>query len=381
MKYFARANLAAVLCAATLVALSCVVIFFAAPVQARAQPAPRAQSSGPAKAPAVAPRIHLQPKLFPGQVLRYKIQFQTTSQTQRSGAIADPQGPLQTLVTWDAVLRVEVLSATNPAASSSGGSNSSGSKAPIPGAIRLRTTYEKSSATLQSDTPDPEQQSVEAQYARMEGKSLEFTLDPDGHVSDVQGLEGIVSGQDAIAAAQQWLQQFSAGASEPAAGVVPGDTWTSEDPASSLPLAGRIWRSDSSYLRNGPCPSEDPVPSSASSSPSSSASSSTAPAPFSSSDTCAVILSELNLISQRAQKDATPPQYSAAGLKTAGSWDGSGKSVSYISVQTGWVVSVAQDMSQQMDVTITPRGEGVRYAGSVTTRSSMSIIPVTGATP
>jgi hypothetical protein len=379
-----RANFAALCFVVTFAALSFTGIFLAAPARAQtqSQSAPRAQSPAPAQSPGVAaPRIHLQPKLFPGQVLRYQIQFQTSSQTRRSGAIADPQGPLQTLVTWNAVLRVEVLPAAAAAAPSSAAQPPTAARAPAPGTIRLRTTYEKSSATLQSDTPDPEQQSLEAQYARMEGKSMEFTLTPDGHVSDVQGLEGIVSGADAIAAAQQWMQQFSSGASEPAAGVVPGDSWNSQDAASSLPLAGYVWRSDSSYVRNEPCPSPDPVasstPSSASSSAPPSAAPAPAPAPASNPQTCAVILSQLNLLAPRASKDPTPPQYSAEGLKTAGTWGGSGQSETYISVQTGWVVSVTQNMSEKMDVTITPRGQGIRYAGAVTTRSAMSLIPLT----
>lgn len=326
--------------------------------RAPAQSSPRAQAQNPSNPAGAFPRIHLRPQLLPGAVFRYQIQFQTSSQTSRSGTVTDPQGPSQTVVTWNAVLRVEVLPGSGqPAANSS---------SPATAAIRLRATYEKSSATLQSDTPDPEQQSVEAQYARMEGKSMEFTLGPDGRVSDVQGLEGIVSGPDAVKAAQQWMEQFSSGASEPAAGVVPGDNWTSQDPASTLPLAGRVWRSDSSYLRNEACPTADPAASSPAANP----------------EMCAVILTQLNLITLRAQKDPTPEQYRAEGLQTSGTWNGSGQSLNYISLQTGWVVTVTQSMSEQMDVTISPESHGgMRYAGAVNTHSSMSLLPATENAP
>ena len=308
---------------------------------------------GPQKGPQAggAPsRVRLQPKLAPGNVMRYQVQFQTSSQTKRSGAVADPQGPSQTVVTWDSVLRVEVLPAPSAGAA---------------GAMRLRTTYEKSVARLESDTPDPQQESVEEQYAQMEGRSMEFTLDGAGRISDVQGLEGIVSGQEAVKAAGQWMGQFSASTATPAAGIAPGEKWSSEESAASLPLSGYVWRTDSTYLRNEPC-----RPASLANAPAASA-----------GESCAVILAQLTLRGPRSKKDLTPEEFRRNGLETSGVWSGSGDSLTYVSLESGWVVSVTQNMSEQMDVTISNGPDyGVRYAGTVATRSSLSLVPPEPAT-
>lgn len=298
-------------------------------------------------------RIHLQPKLAPGDVMRYQVQFQTTSRTTRSGAVSDPQGPSQTVVTWDAILRVEVLPAPSAGAGAAG-------------TMRLRTTYEKSVARLDSDTPDPEQESVEKQYAQMQGKSMEFTLDGAGRVSNVQGLEGIVSGEEAVKAAGQWMAQFSASTGAPAAGIVLGEKWSSEESAASLPLAGYVWRTDSTYLRNEACRP---------------ASLASAPAP-SAAESCAVILAQLTLRGPRSKKDPTPQEFRRNGLETSGAWSGSGDGLTYISLESGWVVSVTQSMSEQMDVTISKGSEnGMHYAGTVATRSSLSLVPPDPVTP
>lgn len=313
-----------------------------------AAPAALSMPQAGSKAEGNAVRVHLQPKLVPGDVIRYRVQFQTTNQTTRSGAITDPQGPGREAVTWDAVLRLEVLDGSAP--------NSTASSSPGKGAIRLRTTYEKSSATLKSDLPDPEQQNIEKQYAQMQGKSMEFTLAADGHISNVQGLEDVVSDRDAVKAAQQWMAQFSSSAAGPAGGIAIGDTWSAEEPA-SLPLANHAWRTESTYLRNEACPSENLASNPA----------------LSSGGMCAVIRAQLTLTGPKAQKDATPEEYKRNGLETSGTWSGAGESLSYVALDTGWLVSVTQEMSEQMDVTISNGPHvSVHYAGAVTSRSSMS---------
>ena len=67
----------------------------------------RAQSRS--KALPATPRIDLHPKLVAGEVLRYQVQLQTVTDTTRSGAVSDPQGPSRLTVTWDATVRLEVL--------------------------------------------------------------------------------------------------------------------------------------------------------------------------------------------------------------------------------------------------------------------------------
>jgi hypothetical protein len=312
--------------------------------------------------------------------MRYRIELQTTSQTTHTGAVVDPQGPSQLVVTWDATVRLEVIDASDAGAPTSGSApvRASGATAAAPrpaaatgepNALRIRTTYEKSAATIQSDTPDPAAEGIEQQYSQLEGRSIEFTLGKDGHISDIHGLEGVVSDDKARSAAEQWMTQLSGSASAPAAGIIPGQNWSSQEAASAIPLAGLIWRTDSTYLRNEACQAANP--------------SGNASAPG--GERCALILSHLALVPGRSSRDTTPEDFRRNGLHTDGHWTGTGESLSYISLKSGWVVSVTQTGAEQMDVTIS-NGEGlesvsVRYAGTVRTRSELSLLPAEGLLP
>src|ERR1700688_2674186 len=96
---------------------------------------PREQKGG-----AVSTRVSLSPRFVPGDTFRYEMQFETSTDTTRSGLASDPQGPSSLVVDWNATVRMEVLPA-DPGAQGGG--------------IRLRTTYEKSMASVRSDTFDP----------------------------------------------------------------------------------------------------------------------------------------------------------------------------------------------------------------------------------
>ncbi len=337
------------------VALMAAVACAAAP--GKGAPSPKGAASGA--------RVVLRPKFTVGQVMRYRIEVQSTSETKRTGVVEDPEGPARLVVTWDAIVRLEVLAA--PASAPPSASSAT--------PFRLRTTYEKSSAIVESDTPDPQAENTEKQYAQLEGRSFEFTLSADGHVSDVHGLEEIVPDDAARTAAQQWMSQVSAATSAPARGIAPGETWNTEEPANTLPLAGLVWRTGSTYLRNEPCRPPDPPPDPPSV-PSAGDAGAAAAAPAQAGEVCAVILARLDLATPHALKDQTPEAYRRGDLHSAGKWTGDGDSLTYVSLQTGWVVSVTQNASEQMDVTIAHKtGGALRYAGSVTTRSQLALLP------
>jgi len=319
----------------------------------RGMPSPKGAAAGA--------RVVLRPKFAVGQVMRYRIELQSTSETKRTGVVEDPEGPARLVVTWDAIVRLEVLAAPSGAPPSAASAT----------AFRLRTTYEKSAATVESDTPDPQAENTEKQYAQLEARSFEFTMSADGHVSDVHGLEEIVPDDAARTAAQQWMSQVSAATSAPARGIAPGETWNTEEPANALPLAGLVWRTGSTYLRNEPCRPADP-----SADPSAGNASGAAAAPAQAGEMCAVILARLDLAAPHALKDQTPEAYRRGDLHSAGKWTGEGDSLTYVSLQTGWVVSVTQNASEQMDVTIAHKtGGALRYAGTVTTRSQLALLP------
>lgn len=312
-----------------------------------------AQSGAPKKASArdiknSSPRTSIAPHYAPGQVFRYAMEFETTTSTTQSGFSTDPQGPASLVITWDATIRMEVL----PAETGKAG-------------MRLRTTYEKSNANIRADTFDPTADATKKQYENLEGKVVEFTLGAAGKVKSVSGLEGIVEGEKAAQAAREWINRLDASSGAPPGGVLMGQTWTSDEPASALPIAGMVWRTDSQYLRNEPCrpPNPDLPPDAA-------------PARSLAGETCAVILTQLNLIRPKSVRDPTPEDYRKNGVQTKGTWTGSGQSLTYVSLRSGAVVSVSQSGSEGMDVTLTSNhnNTAMRYAGTVRSRSQVELI-------
>jgi hypothetical protein len=320
-----------------------------------------AQQKGPGNVPAKPQRsaaatpprrVSLSPRFSPGQKFRYEMEFETTTATSRSGFAADPQGPSSLVITWNATILMEVLPA----------------EANAPGSIRLRTTYEKSTANVSSDTFDPAATSTQAQYQKLEGKVVEFILDANGKVISVSGLAGIVDGEQAVQAAQDWIAQLDAGAGAPTGGVAPGQKWSSEQPATSLPVAGMVWRTESEYLRDEVChppnPQGAPTPSEAESAAN--------PEP---AETCAVILTHLNLVRPKPIRNPTPEEYKINGVQSAGKWNGSAQSLSYVSLRTGLVVSVTQTGAEDMDVTLTTaRNTSMHYAGTILSRSQVALV-------
>jgi hypothetical protein len=292
-----------------------------------------------AVAPDVSKKLHLGPRFETGQVIRYRLESSTTTVSHHSGIVNDPQGPSKLTVNWSATVRMEVLAA---AQDSSGMGDSS---------VRIRTTYEKSSATSTADTYDPETERVEAQYRNLEGQSFEFMLDGSGNVMHMSGFQES-AGDSSTAAMHAWVGQLAAGAGAPRDGIVVGQTWSSEQPVPASPLAGLIWRSHSEYARNEPC---KPLTGAA------------APAPTT-SETCAVLLTNLDLGGSRGpEHDATPEVYKKQSLRTSGTWTGTGSSLSSISLRTGGLVSVTQSSAEHMDFTVKSEdgGRTIHYQGSV----------------
>ncbi|HEV7966703.1 MAG TPA: hypothetical protein VGP19_03985 [Candidatus Acidoferrales bacterium] len=305
---------------------------------------------------AVSTRISLSPRFVPGETFRYEMEFETTTETKRSGIASDPQGPSSLVVDWNATVHIEVLPAD----------------AAAPGGIRLRTTYEKSTASVRSDTFDPAATETLKQYHELEGKVVEFTLDADGKVRSVIGLEGILDSEKAAQSAREWIAQLSASAGAPPGGVSVGQTWSSEQPADTLPLAGLVWRTDSEYLRNESCQTLNPdVPASSGAAGSAANSSENLHA----APDCAVIIAHLNLVRSKGSHDPTPPEFRKNGVQSTGTWSGSAQSLLYVSVATGMVVSVTQSGAEQMDVTLTSAHDtSMRYAGTISSRSHVTLV-------
>jgi hypothetical protein len=317
-------------------------------VHAQEAPAKKIHPSHEQKDGASSTRISLAPRFAPGQTFRYEMEFETTTDTKRTGLASDPQGPSSLVVDWNATVRIEVLPAD----------------AAAPGGIRLRTTYEKSTASVRSDTFDPAAAETQEQYHQLEGKVIEFAVDGDGKVKSVIGLEGIVDSEKAAQSARQWIAQLSGSAGAPPEGVAVGQAWSSEQPADTLPIAGLVWRTDSQYLRNESChPANPDLPAADSA------------ANMQMPKDCAVILANLSLVRAKTSHDPTPPDFRKNGVTSAGKWSGSAQSLLYVSLDTGMVVSVTQNGSEEMDVLLTSNhNTSMHYFGTISSRSQVTLV-------
>ena len=297
-------------------------------------------------------RIHLVPHFTPGQVLRYSVEMILDTNSESTGPIVDPEGVKKIEESVNVTLRLDVLSVSSAPATL--------------GQARIRATYEKAAATTSSDSYDPDTAAIADQFKKLEGQSMEFTLEPDGKITDATGLKDATSDPSRAAVISQWLSQLTLGASLPQKGIAVGEKWSSDQPLENMPLKGLAWRTNSSYLRNEPCPEI------ATGSPPSGQAESSAPSP----DECAVILTKSEIVSSSSDKDRTPDVFRQNGLRTSGQWTGSGEGLTSISLRTGMVVSVTQSSATRMDFTImTDAGQNrMRYAGSTHSQSEITLI-------
>jgi len=312
---------------------------------------------------APANRIHLFPKFTPGETLRYRIETRMTTSGTMTTPIVNPEAPSQLKQSVSLLLRLEVLDPPPAAAGPSG-------------SVRLRAKYEKSKAASQSDAYDPAASSLEDQYDRLEGRSMEFTIEPDGKISGITGIEDALANPSTAAIVRSWMSGLSSGAGFPKEGIEIGKKWSSERPLEGSPLAGLLWRTESTYLRDEPCnPASD---SAAANSVAAPASAATPPPSNQIGYACAVIVTRFEILRHAsAHAEVTPPDYLHNGLRTSGTWTGSGESLDAISLASGLVVRSTQRGTQDMDFEIVSAASGskLHYVGRVETQSEISLLP------
>jgi hypothetical protein len=302
-------------------------------------------------------RVRFAPKFVPGEVLRYRIESRTTTTGTTTTPIVNPEGGSKSIQTIHMVVRLETRGV------------SADSK------VRFHATYEKSSAESETDALDLAATSFADQYNRLEGRSVEFTLEPDGQFTDFQDLSAAPSSQpiavqrntdqSAAESTLALLQGLSPGSGFPQKGVAIGQKWTNEQLIAGALLSGLTRRSDSSYLRDETCGSS--AATQASGSPASA-----------SPDNCAVILTRFTILRRGStQADDTPDDYRRNGLRTSGTWTGSGESLDSISLATGLLVNSTQTSTQEMDYQIISASSGskIHRVGKVQSQSEITLIP------
>jgi hypothetical protein len=310
-------------------------------------------------------RIHLTPNFTMGESFRYHIESHTTTTGTTTTPIANPEAASQLKQTADLEVRLDVVG-VQPAANGT------------PGVARLRATYDKANAATETDAYDPAAAALDAQYKNLQGRSVEFTIEGDGKISHITGLDEAVSNPAASAAMRAWINGFSPSANLPAEGIAIGQKWSAERPLENTPLANLLWRTSSSYLRDEVCQLPAQAISPATSTPSSGATEKS-PGPR-----CAVILTSFDILRHgSANGDATPEDYRHNGLRTSGTWTGKGQSLDTISLQTGMLLRSTQTSTQKMDFEIVSAlsGSKMHYAGQVETQSEITLIPNAASTP
>lgn len=321
-------------------------------------------------------RVRLIPTFTAGQSFRYQVETRTTTSSKTTTPIANPEGGSQSSQSISLTVLLDVLRAGAPTTTGQAG------------AVRLRATYEKAEAKSQADAYDPTAPSLDDPYNRLEGHSIEFTIQPGGGVADIKGLEDVFPNRSELDPFLSWTKALSSGPSTPGKGVAIGQKWSSERPLTGMPLSDLFWRSDSTYLRNEPCDLSAEAGSSAGANAVASQSaavskSTTALKTNASQESCAVILTRFQ-ISRRgsSRSDATPPEYLHSGLRTSGKWEGSGESLDSISLVTGLLVRSTQNSTQDVDYQIVSAASGsaIHQVSHSTTESEIKLVPESQST-
>lgn len=302
-----------------------------------------------------ADRVHLVLKFSPGQTIRYRIESSSQSTGKTTSPIVNPEGGSQSSDSVHMVVRLEVLDVLPD------------------GSIRLRAIYEKSFAESQADALDLTAGSFASRYNRLGGRTFEFTLDASGKVTDVQDLTGAAAGQSpkAIDPALSWIQNISSVITLPQEGIAVGQKWKSEKPVEGTVLSGLVTRGESTYLRNEPCGTS-------SASSADSQANDAKPAASTPADDCAVILTQFEITRRgSAHSDATPDDFRRNGLRTSGTWTGSGENLDSFSLATGLLISSTESSTQNMDyqVTSATTGSSVHHVGKVQSQSQITLVP------
>ena len=295
----------------------------------------------------------LAPKFIPGEIFHYQIESHTTTTVKTTTPIADPESGSRTTQALDLIVRLDVLS---PAPGSP------------PGATHFRVTYEKSHAEAESDAFDPTGPTFEDQYNRIEGRSFDFTLDPNGTIAISGASTGIFRNRSTAEPPTPDRRPFSR---QP----LPA-RWRFRRPEVEDRTPGHRHAARRSHLverfhlsgqralqRDGRRRERQNRPEIRQSAHRA---------------TCAMILMHYHMSRRGSPKsDATPPDYRKNGLRTSGAWTGSGDSLDSISLATRLLVTFTENSTQQVDYEITSAtsGSSVRRKGRVQSQLIITLIP------
>ncbi len=294
-------------------------------------------------------RANLLPKLQSGQAFTYLIRYRSDKTVKTESRVVAPLAPNAAHVDARGLFRIEILDV-----------RVEGSKT----AVHARGQFLTLDSGLWLKKPGDKKPNWDVQRVDPAGKTIDFTISPDGSLQRLEGLDSLFTEQQQ--AWKEWVARFALAWTFPSGGVRIGDKWRSEQPErADAPVAELHWLLESRYVRDEPCqPSQLSLTGEVSPS-------NTPP------DTCAVILTAATLKQKSSSKDATPEDFKLHELKTMGTAKGSNEIITYISLQTGLVVRATEEASQFMDVAVVKADGSNRVHYNVDAKSHSEVLLVT----
>ncbi|HZS70589.1 MAG TPA: hypothetical protein VFA13_02015 [Candidatus Acidoferrum sp.] len=259
-------------------------------------------------------------QLHAGQELVYQMHYRVERDTKTESRVIAPIAPPAEPIDLLRSVRVKILEA--------GGGR-------LPASTRLQVEIAPAGSPPESPA-----------------KRVQFALDAAGNVSDTDGIESLTPGERELW--RDWVERFAAVWAFPS-NLKPGQKWTSEEPVEDAVIAGLVWRKQSQYVRDEPCPR-------------------TSAAPSIPADTCAVVLSSATLSQKSSPKDSTPEEYKLHDLKTSGTARGNNQIISYVSRASGVIARVAETAVQTMDVAISKTDGSNAVSYRIAARSQSEIL-------
>src|SRR6267378_2904823 len=156
-------------------------------------------------------RVHLIPKLQPGQTITYLIRFQSDKTVKTESKVVAPMVPNAAQFDAHGLLRIEILDVQR-----------AGSKA----AIHARGQFITLNSGVGLKGPGDKKPDGDNQRVDPDGKSIEFTISSDGSVNKVIGLDSLFPERQQ--AWQQWVARFALAWTLPANGMKFGEKWKSQ---------------------------------------------------------------------------------------------------------------------------------------------------------
>jgi hypothetical protein len=294
-------------------------------------------------------RAHLLPKLQPGQIIIYLIRFQADKDVRSESRVVAPMAPNAAQINAHGLLRVEILDVKEMNAKAE---------------IRARAQFLTLDSGVWLKKPGDKKPDWDKQLVDPQGKSIEFTISPDGSANDVKGLDALFFEQQQ--AWQQWVARFALAWTLPADGIKSGEKWKFDQSEQAAALiAGLQWARQSQYVRDEPCQTTQlSLMGDVSASPDL-------------PDTCAVLLTNSTLNQKSSSKNATPEDFKLHDLRTMGTAKGISEIITYISVKSGLVVRATEETAQFMDVVVATADGTNRVHYKVDAKSHSEVLLVT----